>query len=408
MLYGILTILKKYFQELNEMNTVRIILLIFFNINFLLIAQDTIPKDCVNLVPNASFEGNGKSTLKPWKKINTADYFVNSKNKKMQDVNKIKFDKNYILRPARTGNAYAGLRLWPQNYNEFLQVRLNNTLERGKIYYFEVYITPSKYANSYARSFGASFYPNAPNYISPKILDTYRPQIEVRDDKGLYDKNNPEEWIKITGTYTAQGNELFLTIGNFDLSDKEKFIRKSIFSFGKREAYYYVDDVLLCEIGIDSALYYSNKVDSTHIDSSTTLSDQINIDDYKELFKTPTRQDTLAEMLPDTGGSKTFFIYFEPNSYQIYDSTFQYLSYIIQVLYEHPNLKIVLKGYQDSNEGTADLSLAQQRALNIFHQLNGNGIAQTRFTIQVPKSSCKSDFSFLPHCRLVTITIINE
>ena len=29
-----------------------------------------------------------------------------------------------------------------------------------------------------------------------------------------------EEWIKITGTY-AQGNELFLTIGNFDLSDKK-------------------------------------------------------------------------------------------------------------------------------------------------------------------------------------------
>jgi len=67
-----------------------------------------------------------------------------------------------------------------------------------------------------------------------------------------------------------------------------------------------------------------------------------------------------------------------------------------------------LKGYQDSNEENADLLLAQKRALNIFHQLNGNGIAQTRFTIQVPKNSCKSDFSFLPHCRLVTITIINE
>jgi len=192
------------------------------------------------------------------------------------------------------------------------------------------------------------------------------------------------------------------------LRDKEKFIRKNIFSFGKREAYYYVDDVLLCEIGIDSALYYSNKVDSTHIDSSTTLSDQINLDDFKELFKTPTRHDTLADMLPDTGGSKTFFIYFEPNSYKINDSTYKYLSYIIQVLYEHPNLKIVLKGYQDSNEGNADLLLAQKRALNIFQQLNGNGIAQTRFTIQVPKNSCKSDFSFLPHCRLVTITIINE
>lgn len=385
-----------------------IIFLIFLKINFLLIAQDTVPKDCVNLVPNASFEGNGKSTLKPWKKINTADYFVNSKNKRLQDVNKIKFDKNYILRPARTGNAYAGLRLWPKNYNEFLQVKLNNTLEKGKIYYFEVYITPSKYSNCYAKSFGASFYPNPPNYLSHRIKETFRPQIEVRDEKGLYDKENVEKWIKISGTYTAQGNELYLTIGNFDLSDREKFIRKNFFSFGKREAYYYVDDVLLCEIGIDSALYYSDKVDYTSIDSSTTLNSQINIDDFKELFKTPTRQDTLANILPDVGGSKTFFIYFEPNSYQIYDSTFRNLSYIIQVLHEHPNLKVVLKGYQDSNEGNADLSLAQTRVLNIFHQINGNGVAQTRFTIQVPKNSCKSEFSFLPHCRLVTITIINE
>ncbi|MGB3842283.1 MAG: hypothetical protein WBL11_07610, partial [Bacteroidales bacterium] len=242
------------------------VIILILNINFLL-AQDFYPEECENLVPNASFEGNGKTTLKPWKKLNTADYFVYSTSKKIQDVNKIKFDKNYILRPARTGNAYAGLRFWPKNYNEFLQVKLNKTLEKGKIYYFEVYITPSKYSNCYAKSFGASFYPNAPNYLSPLVLETYRPQIEVRDEKGLKSDDPENEWLKISGTFTAMGNELFLTIGNFDLNNRDKFKRKSIFSFGKREAYYYVDDVLLCEIGIDSTLYF--------LSLNTTLDSQL-------------------------------------------------------------------------------------------------------------------------------------
>ena len=58
-------------------------------------------------------KGNSKTTLKPWKKLNTADYFVYSTSKKIQDVNKIRFE-NYILEPAHTGNAYAGLRFWPK------------------------------------------------------------------------------------------------------------------------------------------------------------------------------------------------------------------------------------------------------------------------------------------------------
>ena len=78
-----------------------------------------------------------------------------------------------------------------------MQVKLNKTLEKVK-YITEVYITPSKYSNCYAKSFGASFYPNAPNYLSPLVLETYRPQIEVRDEKGLKSDDPENEWLKIS------------------------------------------------------------------------------------------------------------------------------------------------------------------------------------------------------------------
>lgn len=152
------------------------------------------------------------------------------------------------------------------------------------------------------------------------------------------------------------GNELFLTIGNFDLNNRDKFKRKSIFSFGKREAYYYVDDVLLCEIGIDSTLYFLSL--NTTLDSQLFDIDEIDIS-AKDIIKTPNREDTLVQLIPDEGGSKTFFIYFEPNSYKLNDTIYRFFSYVVEVLRENPSLKILIKGYQETNESD-DIKLAEK------------------------------------------------
>ena len=76
-----------------------------------------------NLVPNGSFDDlrASRPTMRPWKKINTVDFFVNSEEKRYKEVNAARNDRNYILRKPRSGHAYVGIRIWPK-YNEYLQV----------------------------------------------------------------------------------------------------------------------------------------------------------------------------------------------------------------------------------------------------------------------------------------------
>ena len=84
-----------------------------------------------NLIPNPSFDNTRgrRPNMKPWKKINTVDYFVNSGNQSYKQVNQAKNDRNYILRKPRTGAAYVGLRVWPK-YSEYLQVVLAEPLKK--------------------------------------------------------------------------------------------------------------------------------------------------------------------------------------------------------------------------------------------------------------------------------------
>ena len=183
-----------------------------------------------NLVPNGSFDDlrASRPTMRPWKKINTVDFFVNSEEKRYKEVNAARNDRNYILRKPRSGHAYVGIRIWPK-YNEYLQVPLRRVLSEKKAYSFEVYVTPSRYSNCYLKRLGASFYANRPPYMSRNGKRDFPPQVEVYKPHGIKDT---VEWIRINGVFVAKGGEKVLTIGNFSTTPKEKFKRKK-FSFKK-------------------------------------------------------------------------------------------------------------------------------------------------------------------------------
>src|SRR3954466_5466361 len=86
-----------------------------------------------NLIPNPSFEdhkGKGadiKAAI-PWKGVGTVDYYL-------------KPDKRDTSphKGARTGIGYAGLR-FQSDYKEYMYAKLNETLEKGKLYHFKMYI----------------------------------------------------------------------------------------------------------------------------------------------------------------------------------------------------------------------------------------------------------------------------
>src|SRR5687768_355281 len=86
-----------------------------------------------NIIPNPSFEerkskGSDIKAAIPWKGVGTVDYYT-------------KPDKRDIsqYKGARTGTSYAGLR-FQADYKEYMHVKLLETLEKGEVYHFRMYI----------------------------------------------------------------------------------------------------------------------------------------------------------------------------------------------------------------------------------------------------------------------------
>lgn len=195
-----------------------------------------------NLVPNGSFEkarnkrGKHITNALPWRNYQTVDYYTTPFK---QDTSRFK--------GARTGKAYAGLR-FQRKYREFAFVKLLRPLKAGQTYKVEAYIKLAYWSNVKLRSFGVHI-GKRPYRIGEEV-DTLN-SIRVYDRSGLHDGG---AWIRIGGTYKAQGRERYLTIGDFSESIKKDWVKLNPFKFElmKSEAYYFLDDVYLGE-GVDSS-----------------------------------------------------------------------------------------------------------------------------------------------------------
>lgn len=352
-----------------------------------------------NLVPNGSFDDTkgSRPSMKPWKKINTVDFFVNADDKRYKEVNAAKNDRNYILRKPRTGKAYVGLRVWPR-YNEYLQVQLIRPLEKDRAYAFEMYITPSRYCNSYLKKIGASFYSYRAPYSTRQGKEDFPPQVEMYRPFGIRDT---ADWIRINGVFIAKGGEKIMTIGNFDVSPGAKFKRKA-FSFSKREAYYYIDDISLYELdqnGVpirDSIAYKLAHPDS---DGDGIINELDTIE--------PDNDSNAAFADLD---SNITHIYFQENSFKLDDPSYRKLAILTEFLYENPKVTIRIDAFSAPGElDGQEMKLAEKRAKAIHLFLTGNKITKERIELKAVGVSCefyKAGDPSRKYCRKVEIVII--
>ena len=139
---------------------------------------------------------------------------------------------------ARTGVAYAGIYVYGDNVREYLQVQLTEPMVFDKVYEVEVSVSPAENFGRAVDRFGIHFSQTAISGTGSYFpLTTYTPQVENTVGNLLSDTVN---WTTISGTYTAVGNEMYITIGNFvDDATTQTVV---IGPFSSR-AYYYVDDV---------------------------------------------------------------------------------------------------------------------------------------------------------------------
>ena len=236
-----------------------------------------------NLVPNGSFESyslcpNNSSQIyraTPWTgpRINSSDYYNScSTLMNVPHYGGINHPYPYYLE-AKDGVAYAGIYYYQPNedYREYAQVELIDTLRYGACYYVEFYAAnsqgPPYAANNVAANLSTTWYTTTTLTANNSILNI---------TSHIMNYGNPilpdtVKWHKISGIYEALGIEKYLIIGNFASNaqtDTVRIFRPVGFA---NFAYLHLDAVSVYSINPNGVLPWSyrdtliNKGDSVYI-----------------------------------------------------------------------------------------------------------------------------------------------
>ncbi len=151
----------------------------------------------------------------------------------------------------KTGLGMAGITLYGSwiydNYREYLQGKLTDSLRREKRYCGELYTSLSNYCKGAVENMGMFFSADTLwNFdtigTQPGLFST-NPQIENK--KGII--QDTVNWVKVNGSFIADGGEKYLVIGNF----RDNLHSNYIDLVGIMDPYYFIDDVSVCECSFD-------------------------------------------------------------------------------------------------------------------------------------------------------------
>lgn len=155
---------------------------------------------------------------------------------------------------VRTGSAYASFGVYTQSPTQesgHPQVKLIDTLEAGKIYCVTYYVSMLNNARYSMDKLGGLLTPMSfpcftLGFSTPTvaIAGQYTPQVVSTAGVALEDTLG---WMEISGTFTAVGNEAYLTLGDFFLHSQH-FIKNSYPTNCNGLAEYYIDDVSVEEV----------------------------------------------------------------------------------------------------------------------------------------------------------------
>ncbi len=205
-----------------------------------------------NLVPNPSFEiysncpggPNEVFQATPWydPTAATSDYFNQCAAVSVGVPSNFAGNEN-----ARTGVAYCGFYSWriiTSNYREYIQVKLNDTLEWGKKYHVSFYVSHAENTTYATNRIGAYFSTLPVSNTGPGLVLSYTPQIESDSVNPIISNIG---WRLIEDTLYANGGELYITIGNFYTDSLTDTLY--VGGPGINAAYYYIDDISVVDIG---------------------------------------------------------------------------------------------------------------------------------------------------------------
>lgn len=200
----------------------------------------------INLVPNPSFEDTincppflGSMLVQNWSSFrNSSDYF-NGCSLTSTNVPNTTFGYQF----AHSGTAFCGVITYlrgsspnTNNYREFIGAPLLSPLQIGIRYYFSFYAVSAQNnaIGFFSNNIGLRFLTNQYNNLNPAPVDNFS---HVKLDSLLTDTVN---WHKISGSFIADSNYQYVSIGNFyDYLNTDTLVYTPF----PQTAYCYIDDV---------------------------------------------------------------------------------------------------------------------------------------------------------------------
>lgn len=354
------------------------LLLLLLPIFTRLSAQDTITTDStnVNLVFNGSFEEyrycpkrvdavgilvNVEGWYQPTK--GSADYFNVCGSKECGvPVNKLGKQMPF------DGDGYCGIYCSKNDYREYLQTRLRRKLHKGDSIMVSFHVSLSEESTGAVSTIGALFtkqsvsdtvrsillhkeYEQLSEDVSQVIATVYDPQIVNPIDIPLVDMRG---WQCISGVFVAQGDEQYVTIGNFYPQELSGFVEPDSLTKLLPGAYYYLDDVTIkC------------------LNCRPPVTDDMNVDSN---YLTPEQ--------PAFSVGSTFVmkdIFFEFDKSTILQQSYFELMKLISLLETYPQMKIEIRGHTDAKGSDAyNLRLSENRAKAVADYLIMKGVNEKR------------------------------
>lgn len=371
-------------MKLNSMKTRKF----WIAIPALFLSLSVIAQEGENMVDNSGFEDAKNKKLRRTGDITRAENWVSptgnsadlfSAESKMPDV--MTPDNVFGMEEPKEGMNYAGIITYSYREKEdrtYLTSKLNTPMKKGMRYKVQFYASRAELAKYSANRLGVHFSKRAPgtdDKVPALILETHveHPKEAVFDgDFG---------WDLVCGEYTAEGNEKYITIGNFysDNEVKEQRNRKPRGVRGKQiiAAYYYIDDISVQLLGPNEQCE-CNYADEAQTEASTVYQRSPQI----------TNEMTTKEIVSE------YSVYYAEGRYDVRVDGDKTLDKLAELLTANPDMKIQLTGHADAGEienpENSDISL--KRAEYIRSLMVNKKIDAGRFIIEDAKAGKPSPY----------------
>lgn len=251
----------------------------------------------------------------------------------------------FDLRPhfPRSGKLMLGIKTYgcargTLHCKEYLQVRLKEALIPGDEYYVEFFVNPLQHS-ILVNNIGVGFTDKRQNRIYDEGLYDIKPVVhEIKITRSA-----PNEWKKVSGTFTAEKAYKYLIIGNF-FKDRKTWADTS--NARIKYSFLLLDDVLLKNISGRQTNPQNREIE---------VGDIIQLSD----------------------------INFDHNEAVLLPSSFDILNELVGILEEKPTFGLEIAGHTDSvGEDQFNLDLSKRRAKAVFSFFVEKGIDASRLSFQ--------------------------